>query len=193
MGTQVPIPVQSSPNREKAMKESKLAILLLCLGCFLPINKVQGDCVGDHVLIYTDTDYGLIRYTGYYHKTDQTSRGRPVWRINSTRRWKDYYGGFYKLNTRSDLCMWIATYNYWWVGPCSNVGHNAGFAYLENRTRCPYDANWWGHKGHQVKHVEHQAVEKLRCGDEEGVMKSSLVCGYRKPMNRYGESRTVWL
>ena len=48
------------------------------------------------------------------------------------------------------------------------MGYSAGIAYLENRTRCPYDAK------NQVKHVEHQAVEKLRYGDEEGVMKSSL-------------------
>merc|ERR1712243_17057 len=128
MGTQVPIPVQSSPNREKAMKESKLAILLLCLGCFLPINKVHGDCVRS--ILFHSYDYDYDHYMGFYHKTGQTSRGRPVWRINKMgwdTKWKDY-------------CIWIARYNYWWVGPCREVGRNSGLAYLENRTRCPNDA-----------------------------------------------------
>merc|ERR1711909_243707 len=126
MGTQVPIPVQSSPNREKAMKESKLAILLLCLGCLLPINKVQGDCVRG-VLLFTFSDR---HYMGYYHKTGQTSRGRPVWRMTvqfQIWKWKDY-------------CIWMAAHNYWWVGPCSKGGRSSGLAYLENKTRCPYDS-----------------------------------------------------
>merc|ERR1712179_93424 len=152
--TQVPILVQSSPNREKAMKESKLAILLLCLGCFLPINKVQGDCA-EYIKIYNYVDH---KYMGFYAKTSKfKSRGRPVWRLNKDGKRKDY-------------CLWFDISNYWWVGPCRQVGSNSGLAYLENRARCPYDPY-----RKQVKHVEHQAVEKLRCGDEEGVMKDILL------------------
>merc|ERR1712179_872286 len=156
MGTQVPIPVQSSPNREKAMKESKLAILLLCLGCFLLINKVHGDC--QRSFLFHSYDYGYI--SGFYRKTGQTSRGRPVWKINK----------FYK-NKWYEYCIWMAKYNYWWVGPCSEVGRSSGIAYLTNGTPCPNPKPMQN----QVKHVEHQAVEKLRYGDEEtGVMKSSV-------------------
>merc|ERR1712179_281234 len=151
-----------SPNREKAMKESKLAILLLCLGCFLPIDKVHGDCAR-YVLF---NSWSLSNkngedhyYKGVYKKTLQTSRGRPVWRRKSpTWQTKSKY-----------FCMWIATGAHWWVGPCKEVGRSSGLVYREKRTRCPHDRKYFGD---QVKHVEHQAVEKLRCGDEEGVMKS---------------------
>merc|ERR1712179_447009 len=157
MGTQVPIPVQSSPNREKAMKESKLAILLLCLGCFLPINKVQGDCVRG-VLLFTFSDR---HYMGYYHKTGQTSRGRPVWRMTvqfQIWKWKDY-------------CIWMAAHNYWWVGPCSKVGRSSGLAYLENKTRCPYDSRnqVWRRAGSNKNscfldiHSPHLSSRCLRC------------------------------
>ena len=55
------------------------------------------------------------------------------------------------------------------------MGRSSGLAYLENKTRCPYDSR------NQVKHIEHQAVEKLRCGDEQGVIKKFLFFGHPQP------------
>merc|ERR1712025_117807 len=109
-------------NREKAMKESTLATLLLCLGCFLLIDKVHGDCA--KVVQLNCKSYDR-RYHGWYYKTGQTSRGRPVWK--------------HHVDIRNN-CIWMAAYNYGWVGSCRQVGSSSGLAWLENRTRCPYDA-----------------------------------------------------
>jgi len=59
-------------------------------------------------------------YSGTYHKTDQEAKGRAVWKFG-------------------EKCLWWATYAHWWTGPCDgNLGKNAGQAWLENRTMCPY-------------------------------------------------------
>jgi hypothetical protein len=37
---------------------------------------------------------------------------------------------------------WNKEYRRWWVGPCQNVGGNAGFAYINEDAPCPYTTIW---------------------------------------------------
>ena len=34
---------------------------------------------------------------------------------------------------------WHYRYRHWWVGPCENIGRNAGYAYLDEDYTCPFD------------------------------------------------------
>jgi hypothetical protein len=47
---------------------------------------------------------------------------------------------YLKGNDAADgKCIWWhKEYRHWWVGPCENVGNNAGFAYINEDTSCPY-------------------------------------------------------
>jgi hypothetical protein len=35
-------------------------------------------------------------------------------------------------------------HRHWWLGPCSHQGQNAGYAWLEEDGRCPYDGKVGG-------------------------------------------------
>jgi hypothetical protein len=44
---------------------------------------------------------------------------------------------------KNGKCVWWhRQYRHWWVGPCENVGLNAGYAYAENDIECPFGSLW---------------------------------------------------
>ena len=60
-------------------------------------------------------------YSGTYLPTKYLEGNRPVFQKE---------GG--------KCIWWHYQYRHWWVGPCENVGSNAGFAYLEEDFICPF-------------------------------------------------------
>ncbi len=73
----------------------------------------------------------------------------------------DYFSGFLEGNRpvfeRNGKCVWWhRQYRHWWVGPCENVGLNAGYAYAEEDFSCPRGDQVWRRGG--SNEIIHNAI-----------------------------------
>jgi hypothetical protein len=57
---------------------------------------------------------------------------------------------------------WHRQYRHWWIGPCENVGWNAGYAYAEEDFDCPDLEQTWRRGGsNEILHGACVLVEQL--------------------------------
>jgi len=92
----------------------------------------------------------LQQASGVFRATRQWANGRGVWQ-----RQQQAPG--------PAVCLsWHARYRHWWLGPCTHRGRNAGYAWLEEDGRCPYDGRVWREAGSDV-HLEQMLVGRSSC------------------------------
>lgn len=123
-------------------------------------------------------------YAGLYLKTDQESRGQTVWKLTGT-----------------ESCLWLAIFDYWWLGPCRNVGQNNGLGYQDTKTKCPYDATeqvWKRGGSGEILAIKATKAVNCKVGDWKAWGRCSVTCGggtkrrardvIHVDMNRVGET-----
>ena len=96
---------------------------------------------------------------GTYRMTDVWANGRGVYKKDTNPDYLRIAGSGASGRERlahllgqsmdsDEYCVsWHSKYRHWWITACSTVGHNQGWAWLEENVRCPYTGNRWRRGG----------------------------------------------